>query len=180
MVRAVVVADDDSLVGNLNGQEVDLLISLGDLWNSTIEKAARQYSCDQVIAVRGNHDTAGAYPEGVESLHLSVFTFRGTTFGGFDGSWKYKPRGHHMYEQQEVTKALEGFPAVDVFVAHNSPAGVHERDIDVHQGFGAFNDYIARAKPSLFLHGHQHVNMTSQILDTKVVGVFGEAAISLP
>ena len=88
MISAVVIADDDSLVGNLDVQEADLLISLGDLWNSTIEKAAGRYMCDQVVAVRGNHDTAGPYPEGVESLHLSVFTFRGITFGGFDGSWK--------------------------------------------------------------------------------------------
>jgi len=56
MVSAVVIADDDSLVGNLEVQEADLLISLGDLWNSTIEKVAGQYLCDQVVAVRGQGD----------------------------------------------------------------------------------------------------------------------------
>ncbi len=37
---AVVIADDDGLVGHLEVGPVDLLISLGDLWDSTIEKAA--------------------------------------------------------------------------------------------------------------------------------------------
>lgn len=180
MIRAVVIADDDSLVGKLNEQDASILISLGDLWNSTIEQAATRYSCEQVLAVRGNHDTAGEYPYGVRSLHLSVFSYGGITFGGFDGSWKYKPRGHHLYEQCEVSAALESFPSVDVFIAHNSPAGVHERDDNIHQGFEAFGSYISRAQPKLFLHGHQHLNLESQIGNTRVVGVFGEQVITLP
>lgn len=84
-----------------------------------------------------------------------------------------------MFEQFEVTKALRSFPAVDVFVAHNSPTGFHERDSDVHQGFDAFTEYIDRVQPAYFIHGHQHVNKVSQSGETSNIGVFGEARLKL-
>jgi hypothetical protein len=68
---------------------------------------------------------------------------------------------------------MAGFPPVDVFVAHNSPRRVHNRDDEVHLGFDAFGGYIDRAGPRLFLHSHQHVNRETRIEGTTVVGVFG-------
>ena len=40
---------------------------------------------------------------------------------------------------------MASFPPVDVFVAHNSPRHVHDRDDDVHFGFEAFVRYLERA-----------------------------------
>jgi len=74
---------------------------------------------------------------------------------------------------------MEKFPPVDIFIAHNSPKGVHERDQDIHQGFDAFNDYIERANPLYFIHGHQHTNMLSQINNTRILSVYGEKALEL-
>ena len=69
-------------------------------------------------------------------LHLRVVTLaNGLRIGGFNGSWKYKPRGHFLYDQDEAAVLLQQLPAVDILVTHNSPADVHERDADVHQGF---------------------------------------------
>ena len=178
-MRVITIADDDSLVGKMDGESADVLISLGDIWDSTIEKAQAAYGCTTVFAVKGNHDSAAPFPSSVTDLHFNVTRHEGIRFGGFSGSWKYKPRGHHMFEQFEVTKALRSFPAVDVFVAHNSPTGFHERDSDVHQGFEAFADYIDRVQPRYFLHGHQHVNQVSQKGETTIIGVFGEATIDL-
>ncbi len=178
-MRVITIADDDSLVGKMAGESAEVLISLGDIWDSTIEKAQAVYGCTTVLAVKGNHDSAAPFSRAVIDLHLNIARHRGIRFGGFSGSWKYKSRGHHMFEQFEVTKALRTFPAVDVFVAHNSPAGFHERDSDVHRGFEAFSDYIDRVQPRYFLHGHQHVNKVSQRGETTIIGVFGEATINL-
>lgn len=178
-MRALVIADDDSLVGHLGEPEADVLISLGDLWDATISKASERCWYSRVFAVKGNHDSAAPFEEGIDDLHLNVVEFGGLRFGGFCGSWKYKPRGHHMFEQFEVEDLLRSFPAVDVFVAHNSPAGIHERDTDIHQGFAAFNHYIERVQPALFLHGHQHENVVSKIGRTQVTGVYGERLIDL-
>ena len=178
-MRVIVIADDDSLVGHMEDESADVLISAGDIWDSTIEKAQAAYGCRAVFAVKGNHDSAAPFASGITDLHFNIARHDGIRFGGFGGSWKYKPRGHHMFEQFEVTKALRSFPAVDVFVAHNSPTGFHERDSDVHQGFEAFTDYIDRVQPEYFIHGHQHVNEVSQRGETSIIGVFGEAAINL-
>lgn len=40
-------------------------------------------------------------------------------------------------DQAEVSDMLAGFPPVDVFIAHNSPRGVHDRDDEIHTGFDA-------------------------------------------
>jgi hypothetical protein len=46
--------------------------------------------------------------------------------------------------------------------------------LSVQQGFEAFHDCILRARPKYFLHRHQHLNSTTQLGGTTVVGVFGE------
>jgi len=178
-MRIVAIADDDSLVGHLEEDKVDVLLSLGDLWDNSIEKARDRYLPSKVLGVRGNHDTDGAFPPFVTPLHFTVETFGGLVFGGFNGSWKYKNKGHHMFEQEYVSRILRAFPKVDVFIAHNSPWGIHERDSDIHQGFRGFLDYIERARPSYFIHGHQHMNLTSKHQDTEIIGVFGEQSFTI-
>jgi Icc-related predicted phosphoesterase len=74
---------------------------------------------------------------------------------------------------------LRSFPRVDVFIAHNSPRGIHERDDDVHQGFDGFLEYVEKRKPQHFLHGHQHLNGITQHGNTKIIGIFGEALVEL-
>ena len=76
-------------------------------------------------------------------------------------------------QQDEVELLLAAFPAVDVFVAHNSPRLIHERDEDVHVGFAALNSYLLRARPRFLLHGHQHVNAETKTEGTRVIGVYG-------
>lgn len=160
-------------------EQADILISLGDIVDLTIETAAERYGCQKVFAVRGNHDSNGPFPAFVTSLHCTIERFGGLTFGGFDGSWRYKPRGHHLFEQEDVSRMLRSFPRVDVFVAHNSPRGIHEMDPDVHQGFDGFLEYIERTQPPYFIHGHQHVNQMTILGETKIIGVFGETVVEL-
>lgn len=179
MKNCILISDDDDQVGHIKEcDEIDLLIFLGDLYDVTIERAIDLYAPEHVIGIRGNHDVITAFPRPTQDLHLKVVEINGIRFGGFAGSWQYKNRGYHMYEQDEVIKLLKNFPEVDVFIAHNSPRSIHERDSKVHQGFEAFLDYIDRFKPRYFLHGHQHLNVTSWRGDTQIVGVYGERLLS--
>ena len=84
-----------------------------------------------------------------------------------------------MYTQEQIHELMADFPAVDVFIAHNSPRGVHERDAGIHQGFDAFLDYIDRIQPRYFLHGHQHCERISYRGQTCIIGVYGEKEIKL-
>lgn len=169
----LVIADDVSVAKAVPKVRADLLASCGDLPDDTIIKIAQRVSASQIVAVKGNHDGSGSFDPRIADLHAKVLTVGGITFGGFAGCWKYKPRGNYLFEQSEVYAALKGFPRVDVFVAHNSPRGVHERDDEVHQGFTAFMTYIADKQPRLFVHGHQHKNAESTIEQTRIVGVYG-------
>ena len=172
-MNALVIADDDSLIGKLPECRADLLISLGDLELSSIMLAAARCGCQKILALKGNHDSTLPFAPPILDLHMTAFEFGGLLFGGFGGSWKYKPRGHHLFEQHEVEAALRAFPRVDVFVAHNSPLGIHDKDDEVHTGFAAFLPYIQKHQPKLFFHGHQHISKETQIGGTKIIGVFG-------
>ncbi len=44
---------------------------------------------------------------------------------------------------------------------------------EVHVGFVAFNNYIKRARPKFFLHGHQHQQAECTVEGTHVIGVYG-------
>jgi Icc-related predicted phosphoesterase len=175
----VVIADDDANIGKLRCGPVDLLISCGDLFDGAIDRAIKAYRPRRIFAVRGNHDPNAPFASGILDLHLATELFEGIRFGGFAGSWRYKPRGHHLFEQHEATDLMRAFPEVDVFVAHNSPAGIHERDGEVHQGFQAFLPYLDRAKPRLFIHGHQHADCITLRGVTTIAGVYGEKVIDV-
>src|SRR5436309_3503680 len=146
-MNLLIIADDESLGKTIADCNADLLVSCGDLPDELILDAATRCHCREILAVKGNHDSSAPFPASIQNLHLRVFQFRSVTFGGFCGSWKYKPRGNYLFEDSEVERYLANFPPVNVFVTHNSPRLVHDRDDDVHTGFAAFHQYIQRAKP---------------------------------
>ncbi|KAF0178564.1 MAG: Ser/Thr protein phosphatase family protein [Limisphaerales bacterium] len=172
-LKLLVLADDDSVRHTIQTERADVLLSCGDIFEAIILQVAQSIQCPRILAVKGNHDSGEPFPSPVVDLHLATHTVDGVRFGGFQGSWRYKPRGHFLYEQAEVEHLMASFPPVDVFVAHNSPRHVHDRDDDVHFGFDAFVPYIERARPRLFIHGHQHVDQETRIGDTRVIGVYG-------
>jgi Icc-related predicted phosphoesterase len=179
-MNLLIIADDESLGPHIPDCNVDVLISCGDLPDFLILDAAKKCRCREIIAVKGNHDSSAPFPTSIRDIHLNVFEFRGLRFGGFCGAWKYKPRGNYLFEDHEVEKHLKNFPSIDIFITHNSPRLVHDRDDDVHIGFAAFNKYIERTKPKLMLHGHQHLNIESRINTTRIIGTYGHRLLVVP
>lgn len=74
---------------------------------------------------------------------------------------------------------MEIFPAVDVFISHNSPRRVHDREDEIHTGFSGLNTYVERAAPHLLLHGHQHQDCETLVERTRIIGVFGWRVIEV-
>lgn len=172
-MEILVLADFERFSWDGDVQDADLLLSCGDVPEDVILQAVEDTGCEQVFAVKGNHDKSGDFADPIVDLHMSVEEFRGVKFGGFNGCWKYKPRGHFLYEESEVQQLVRALPSVDIFLAHNSPRGIHDREDGVHQGFQAFNVYIEKHKPSLFIHGHQHISTETKAGPTRVVAVYG-------
>lgn len=177
-MKLLVIADDDSFSKG-PVERADVLISCGDISDQVILQVAQAAACSRIFAVKGNHDGAGPFPDPISDLHLRTENYSSLTLGGFRGSWKYKPRGHFLYDQDEVAESMAKMPAVDIFVAHNSPRHVHDKDDEVHTGFEAFVAYIRRARPRIFFHGHQHIYQETQIEETRVIGVYGQRAFEI-
>ena len=178
-MRALILADIDSIRWEGGSGEVDLILALGDLSDCVILEAWEAFGAPPCFAVRGNHDIAGDFPEGISDLHMRTVEFLGLKFGGFCGSWRYKPKGFHMFDQDEATDLLKTLPATDVLICHNSPRGIHDKLDDIHTGFDALNCYIEKHKPKLLLHGHQHANRETVIGSTRVIGVYGQKVLEL-
>ncbi len=178
-MKILVLADTDEVMGTWEGGDAkaDVLVACGDIQTSLILEAAKACRCRSVFAVKGNHDDAAPFPHPIQDLHMDCADHDGLTFGGFGGCIRYKPRGAHMYEQEEVSKLMATFPRTDVFVAHNSPLGIHDQGDGgwadgAHIGFSAFNGYISRHQPKVFFHGHHHKERETLCGKTRVIGVF--------
>jgi uncharacterized protein len=178
-MKILIIADEDSFIKTLTREPADVLVSCGDIADPVILQTAKEAQCSRIFAVKGNHDGAGPFPAPILDLHLRTEVFGSLTFGGFRGAWRYKPRGHFLYDEDEVAELVAAFPPVDVFVAHNSPRHVHDREDEVHLGFEAFVTYIHRVQPRFFLHGHQHATQETRIGETRVIGVYGQQRLEI-
>ena len=179
-MKILVLADIDALRWKWETGRADAVLSCGDVADRVILEAAEVYRAPVIFAVKGNHDGRDPFPPPIVDLHLRVETFGALKFGGFQGCWRYKPRGYFLYTDPEVRAMLTDFPAVDVFVSHNSPLGIHDEDDGVHRGFEAFNAYLENRKPAWLIHGHQHRNRQTRIHGTTVIGVFGHRLLEIP
>ena len=178
-MRILALADVDDLSWRGGRGNADVVVACGDLFHGLATEAADAWECSAVFAVKGNHDRADPFPAPIVDLHLTVSEHAGLRFGGLNGAWRYKPRGHFLYEQHQVEALLAEFPPVDVFVSHNSPRGVHDVDDGIHFGFDGLLAYTERCRPRLVIHGHQHVNAEVAIGPTRIVGVYGHRLIEV-
>jgi Icc-related predicted phosphoesterase len=178
-MKMLILADIDELHWKHGAGYADVLLSCGDVSDQVILEAAQAYECSPILAVKGNHDSPTAFLKPVVDLHLKILEHGGDSFGGMNGSWRYKPRGHFLYSQAEAKAFLSTFPRVDIFLSHNSPRGIHDQDDDVHCGFEGLNAYIRRVKPGILIHGHQHKNMESRLGETRIIGVYGHRLVEV-
>jgi Icc-related predicted phosphoesterase len=178
-MKILIIADSNDFTWRGGHGQANVLISCGDTCDQLILQAADAYKCGQIFAVKGNHDSPAPFPKPIVDLHLRTEEYRGIHFGGMNGSWKYKPQGHFPYEQHEVTDHLNSFPRVDLFISHNSPRTIHDREDNVHIGFDGLLEYIRRCKPIMLIHGHQHMDIETVVCGTRVSGVFGHKVIEI-
>lgn len=167
----------------VSDEKIELIITLGDLEYTQIAELESIKDIPK-IGVYGNHCTPG-YMEllGITDLHLKTTTINGLTFGGFDGSHRYKrDEFAKMYTQEEAIELMNEFPYVDVFIAHSPPDGINDEDDPAHKGLLALRQYIDRCKPKYFLHGHTYPtqeNIVTEYNGTKIVYVSADQIITL-
>jgi hypothetical protein len=168
----------------LTGQRVDFILTLGDLDYVDLHDLANISDIPK-LGVYGNH-CSGQYMDdlGIVNMHLNTVSIGNVTFGGFEGSVRYKDSPYaKMYTQEEASVMLAGFPRVDIMLTHCPPYGVNDEPGEsAHEGFVGLKDYVLRERPAYLLHGHTYpkeAELVRKLGDTNIEYVFGERVVNL-
>jgi len=162
---------------------IDLICTLGDLEYFDLKELANIQNIPK-LGVYGNH-CSGAYFDdlGIKNMHLQTFEYKGITFGGFEGSHRYKDDKYaKMYTQDEATELLKDYPRVDVMLSHSPPLGINDDNDVAHIGFQALRDYLEQKKPKYFLHGHTYPKegqAITRFADTEIIYVYSDKIVTI-
>jgi len=184
MFTALCIADRPprkSILAWVQEHPIDLIITLGDLEYLQIVELGQITNIPK-IGVYGNHCTPGYMEDlGIFNLHLQTFEFNGISFGGFEGSPRYKHDPYaKMYTDDEAAILLQQLPNVDVLISHSPPRGINDEDDPAHIGFQALRTYIEQKQPRYFLHGHTYPKPEALItkhLTTEIIYVNGDQLV---
>ena len=186
-MNALVIADQKptrAVIDLISEQPVDIIITLGDLELHDI-RGLQSITEIPKIGVYGNH-CSGTYFEilGITNMHLRTWEFGGITFGGFEGSLRYKPSSvAKMYTHEESVQLLQDFPYVDVMISHSPPQGINdEPGSHSHEGLLGLRQYVDNTKPRYFLHGHTYPSENEVVAEhgsTKIIYVHQEKLVTL-
>ncbi len=164
---------------------IDLIISCGDLAPQYLSFLAT-YAKVPVLYVHGNHD--GCYddtpPEGCECIDDQIYVYRGVRILGLGGSMKYN-YGPYQYSDAEMKRRilklklkLQRKKGFDILVSHSPALGINDGDDIPHRGFIGLTELLIDYSPTLFLHGHVHLNYGRGVkreetyMDTRVINAY--------
>lgn len=147
--------------------DIDVVISCGDMPVAYMDYITTILGVP-LLYVRGNHDESYEdEPPGGVDLHKQIYTYKGITFVGLEGSIRYN-KGNIQYSQGEMRRMVNRmtpslmfhkmrtgqFP--DILVTHSPAWGIHDAEDVPHHGFKALLTYMKRFKPRYMFHGHVH------------------------
>ncbi len=181
---------------------VNLVLSCGDLPYYYLEYIVSMLNIP-LLYVHGNHDRplqtergVITSPRGCISVDGRVVKINGLLIGGLGGSIRYNPSGVHQYTEHEMHWRLTRMAptlwrnrmlygrALDIFIAHSPPRGVHDQEDRPHHGFTTFLTLIHRYRPRYFLHGHTYPQWgapeRSRVGVTEVIHVYGYKVLEVP
>jgi len=159
-MKALVIADRNpgiDIQQTVISENIDIVLTLGDLERHDLLPLIGVTNIPK-LGVYGNHCSGNYMDElGIVNMHRATLEYRAKTFGGLQGCVRYKDNPDAIMSTQEETWGLmQGFPYVDVFLAHCPPRGINDEEEVAHQGFDALLDYVEKMKPKVLLHGHTY------------------------
>lgn len=170
--------------------DIDLVLGCGDLPFYYLEFIVTVLDVP-LYYVPGNHDRPRQYhsdgrvathAEGCEPLDgrvLRAATRPPLLLAGLGGCMRYNTDNVHQYTPAQMMARVTALApalalnrlrygrALDIFVAHAPPLGIHDDHDLAHTGFAAFQRLIRAAHPRYFLHGHSHVYRPNTITQTR-------------
>jgi Icc-related predicted phosphoesterase len=186
---------------------IDLVLACGDLPSYYLEYIVGLLDAP-LYFVHGNHDKvtppSDLQPEvgshsvfswGV-NLHERSEAHRGLLLAGLEGCRVYNPGAPFQYSERDVywqvfrlgwalrRNRLRHGRYLDVFISHAPPRGVHDAEDVPHRGFEAYLQLLRWYRPTLMIHGHQHVynrrETTETVVgETRVINTYGYRVLEL-
>ncbi len=182
---------DFYIPGRLDGY--DLIVSCGDLKPQYLSFLVTMTRVP-LLYVHGNHD--GIYekrpPEGCDCIEDKLIVYKGLRILGLGGCPRYNPGNHQYTEAQmrwrifKLKRKIRKHKGVDIVVSHAPLFGVGDGEDYAHRGFHAFLDFVDQYKPKYWLHGHQHLNYTTDKIrlreynGTQVINVTERYVLEIP
>lgn len=163
----------------------DVIATLGDIHGIYLRQLRDNFPDKRIFGVLGNHDEKGKFSHyDIEDIHGKAIDVNGFKIAGIEGSFKYKDnKKFPLYEQSEINDICMRIEKTDIIISHNSPMGIHDSSDDVgdlaHLGFVGLLEYIKEKSPKYCIHGHQHINKTTNYLGTKVIGIYGGSILDV-
>lgn len=167
---------DNFFMNEVNPQEFDLVLLLGDINEPTVDYILNQARFVRVYGIYGNHDPATI--SGMEALDGRILLVNGYKIGGISGGNEHC-RCVHSYSEKAIAKKLKRLGPVDILVAHVPPYFISKDEDRVHQGFKAFDDYILKHHPKYVFYGHLHQRQRHQMGETQVIGIVGKEFVRI-
>jgi len=172
--------------GKLPLQEIELIISCGDLPPEYLSSLRNLYNAD-LYYILGNHDLRykSTPPIGCRLIDRRIIKAGSLRFLGFSGSRWYNGGANQYTEEQmrsfinRLRFSLWRHRGVDVVVTHAPPRYIHDLEDPCHKGFRSFHKLIDKYQPRFFLHGHVHTlhesdeERRTRINSTTVINSYG-------
>lgn len=174
-MKILIVADEECTAlwdyyvpGRL--RDYELILSSGDLKADYLSFLVTMARCP-LKYVHGNHDESyfEEPPEGCDDIDDKLIVYKGLRILGLGGSQPYS-RGRYQFSESQMQKrikklrrAIKMVGGVDIVLSHAAPRGVGDWDDYSHIGFESFLELIDTYHPKYLLHGHVHLNYSTDI-----------------
>ena len=174
---------------NLNKikEDFDLIITLGDIYPSTLKEIILFFPEKQIFGILGNHDGIDMFTsvnkrletekhynlyngDGIININLKEFKINNICFTGIEGCNKYKTFIPGYTQKESLNLDI---PFSNILFSHDTGYKYMTQDDLAHKGLKGISRYIKRKKPKYHIFGHYHKNTAFTIKKTKCFCVYG-------
>lgn len=115
-----------------------------------------------IIGVKGNHDDFSIYSDcGVCDISGKTYKYKGVTFAGIDGSFRYKDTSFPSHTQYESLLLAQNLSQADILITHDILLDSFDND-SAHGGLIGITQYIYSNSVKWHFHGHIHQSYQKQ------------------
>lgn len=141
----------------------DLCVILGDIMSYELDEILKRIPRDKIIALRGNHDTFDVYDKHkIRNINGKIFKYKGVSFAGIEGSFRYKNENFPSYSQAEslaLARKMKG--GADVLLSHDAMFSEAKYDM-AHAGLSGITYYAYKNAVKYHIHGHLHKSYSGE------------------